>query len=119
MTQQTKNVKQQVLRRMEGKVAIVTGASRGMGAVTARLLAQEGAAVVLASRTKDAMEAIAHNIIAEGGEAMVAPTDVGDPGSVERLVKQTLDKYGRLDAAFNNAGSTHMPTLLADLSISE
>ena len=100
---------------LDGKVALVAGASRGIGAVTARAFAQAGAAVVLAARDKDALESVAEGIRAEGGEALAVPTDVGDPASVEQLVQQAEATFGHLDAAFNNATDGPMPAPLADL----
>ena len=102
----------------EGKVALVAGASRGIGAVTARAFAQGGAAVVLAARDARALEAVAGEVRAAGGRALAVPTDVGDVGSVEHLVSQTLGTFGRLDAAFNTAhrpgpgGGCHGPLAL-------
>lgn len=91
-------------KHLAGKVALITGASQGIGAATARLFAQAGAAVVLASRSA---EELAHNveeIKVNGGEAMAVKTDVADAASVESLVKRTAEAYGRLDVAVNNAG---------------
>jgi NAD(P)-dependent dehydrogenase (short-subunit alcohol dehydrogenase family) len=87
-----------------GKVAIVTGASRGIGAAAARLFAEAGAYVTIAARSVDTLAAIAAEIEAGGGRAMSVPTDVGDEAAVERLVLRTLNEFGRLDFAFNNAG---------------
>jgi len=101
---------------LEGKVAIVTGASRGIGAAAARAFAAAGASVVLAARDEEALGLVAGHIESVGGEALAAATDVGDPASVELLVQQTITAYGRLDVAFNNAGGGHMPQPLADLS---
>ena len=100
---------------LHGKVALVAGASRGIGAVTARAFAQAGAAVVVAARDKDALEQVAEGIRAEGGQALAVPTDVGDPASVERLVQQAEETFGRLDIAFNNATDGPPPAPLADL----
>jgi NAD(P)-dependent dehydrogenase (short-subunit alcohol dehydrogenase family) len=101
------------------KVALITGASQGIGAATARVFALAGAALVLAARDEQALEAIAQEIRATGGRALAVPTDVGDPAAWERLIGQTLDTYGRLDAAFNNAGEGHRPTPLADIALED
>ncbi|MFF7245731.1 SDR family NAD(P)-dependent oxidoreductase [Embleya sp. NPDC008237] len=105
---------------LDGRVAIVTGASRGIGAATARALHRAGAAVVLAARDADALHASAAEIEAAGGRALAVPTDVTDPAAVEHLVDATLDRFGRLDAAVNNAaGGGHPPTPLADVQIAD
>jgi len=102
-------------RPLDGKVALVAGASRGIGAVTARAFARAGADVVLAARNKDALESVAEGIRADGGKALAVPTDVGDPASVEQLVQQAERTFGHLDAAFNNATDGPMPAPLAEL----
>ena len=105
---------------LAGAVVVVTGASRGIGATTARALSDAGASVVLAARDERALTAVAGEITDSGGRALVVPTDVGDPASVRRLVEQTLSTYGRLDAAFNNAaGGGHGPKPLAEVSTAE
>jgi NAD(P)-dependent dehydrogenase (short-subunit alcohol dehydrogenase family) len=104
-------------RPFDGKVALVAGASRGIGAATAGAFARAGAAVVLAARDKDALEQVADGIRAGGGRALAVPTDVGEPASVERLVAQAEATFGRLDAAFNNAADGPMPAPLADLDV--
>jgi NAD(P)-dependent dehydrogenase (short-subunit alcohol dehydrogenase family) len=107
-------------RLLGGKVAIVTGASRGIGAVVARALAEAGASVSLAARDEDALSAIAQQITSAGGRALAIPTDVGDPEAVERLVRRTTESFGRLDAAFNNAaGGGHLPTPLAEVAVED
>jgi A-factor type gamma-butyrolactone 1'-reductase (1S-forming) len=90
--------------RLEGKVAIITGASSGIGAATGRLFAREGASVVLAARRETELIHLAAEISASGGKALAVRTDVADGKSVEALIKRTLDTFGRLDVAFNNAG---------------
>lgn len=103
---------------LAGRVALVTGASRGIGAATARALARAGAAVALAARTEEALTALAEELTADGGRALAVPTDVGDPASVLRLVEQTVGAFGRLDVAVNNAAAgDHRPTPLADLPV--
>jgi len=104
---------------LEGKVAIVTGASRGIGAAAARAFADAGASVVLAARTAQAIADLAAEINAAGGRALAIPTDVIDPESVERLVEHTVASFGRLDVAFNNAGAGQMPKPLADISLED
>jgi NAD(P)-dependent dehydrogenase (short-subunit alcohol dehydrogenase family) len=104
---------------LRGKVAIITGASRGIGATASHIFADAGAMVALAARDETKMESVADTIIANGGKAIVVPTEVTDPVSVENLVKETLKTYGRLDVAFNNAGDGHMPTPLADVRVED
>lgn len=105
---------------LDGRVAIVTGASRGIGAATARALAAAGANVVVAARSEQALRVLAEEIVADGGQALAVPTDVTDPASVLRLVDQTLDAYGRLDAAVNNAAAGgHRPTPLAEVAVDD
>ncbi|WP_163989175.1 SDR family NAD(P)-dependent oxidoreductase [Pyxidicoccus caerfyrddinensis] len=106
-------------RLLEGKVAIVLGASRGIGAATARAFAAEGASVVLAARSEDALRVLAEELGRSGGTALAIRTDLGDAASVEALVKQTVSRFGRLDCAFNNAADGHMPGPLATLSVDD
>lgn len=104
---------------LDGKVAIVTGASRGIGAASARAFAAAGATVVLAARTAQAIATIAEEINASGGRALAVPTDVTDPESVQRLIETAVASFGRLDVAFNNAGAGQMPKPLAEISFAE
>ena len=107
------------VRALDGKVAIVTGAGRGIGAASARAFAEEGAAVVLAARTVAAITSVAQEIESNGGRALAVAADVTDPDSVARLIEETVATFGRLDVAFNNAGSGQMPTPLADISFED
>jgi NAD(P)-dependent dehydrogenase (short-subunit alcohol dehydrogenase family) len=102
---------------LEGKVAIVTGASRGIGAAAAVRFAAEGARVVLAARNRAALDAIAAEIRAAGGESQAVVLDVTDEGSVKRAVEAAVERFGRLDVAFNNAGAGQMPQPLADIGV--
>src|SRR3954471_22240987 len=87
-----------------GKVALVTGAAAGMGLATARAFAEAGAAVVLADFKEDAVKAVAAELVAAGHKAMAVRCDVSDDDQVEAMVDRTVSEFGRLDAAFNNAG---------------
>jgi NAD(P)-dependent dehydrogenase (short-subunit alcohol dehydrogenase family) len=92
-------------RPFTGKVAIVTGASSGIGAATARLFAARGAHVVLAARREDAIAAHAEAIRRSGGKASHIGTDVADADDVARMVAFAVETGGRLDIAVNNAGT--------------
>jgi len=90
---------------LDGKVVIVTGASSGIGLGAAKGFAAEGARVVLASRDADKGEQAAAELRSGGAEARFVRCDVADEAQVGALVATTVETYGRLDAAFNNAGS--------------
>ena len=104
---------------MSGRVALVAGASKGIGAATAAAFAAAGAAVVLAARDTSALKAIADGIEARGGRALAVGADVTDAGSMRHLVEAALSAFGRLDAAFNNASAGPMPAPLADIDPDE
>jgi NAD(P)-dependent dehydrogenase (short-subunit alcohol dehydrogenase family) len=87
-----------------GKVALVTGAASGMGLATARAFAKAGAAVVLADFKADAVKAAAEKLVAAGHKALAVRCDVSDDAQVAAMVDRTVAEFGRLDAAFNNAG---------------
>jgi NAD(P)-dependent dehydrogenase (short-subunit alcohol dehydrogenase family) len=106
-------------QQMNGRVALICGASRGIGAATATAFAAAGAAVVLAARDAAALEAVAGQIRASGGQATAVPSDVTDEGSVSALVDAALAVHGRLDYAFNNASGGPMPAPLADIDARE
>jgi NAD(P)-dependent dehydrogenase (short-subunit alcohol dehydrogenase family) len=88
----------------EGKVALVTGGAGGIGRVTALAFAQAGAAVVVADRDAAAAELVAKEITSSGGRAAAVQVDVTRNEDVKRMVAFTAERFGRLDAAFNNAG---------------
>ena len=90
--------------RLEGKVAIISGASGGMGAEEARLFAREGASVVIADIIDEDGEAVARQIEDSGGEAIYVHTDVTSAESWEAAVQATIEKYGKVDILVNNAG---------------
>ncbi|MDZ5452194.1 SDR family oxidoreductase [Labrys sp. ZIDIC5] len=92
------------MTNLNGKVALITGASSGIGAATALKLAGAGVKVGIAARRTDRLEALKTDITKEGGEALVIPMDVVDPASVEAGVKGLIEAYGSIDILFNNAG---------------
>ena len=104
---------------MHGRVALVVGASKGIGATTAEAFAAAGAAVVLAARNAAALAAVAEGIDKRGGRALAVRTDVTDADSVRNLVERTMATFGRLDAAFNNATDGPPPAPLADIDPDE
>ena len=87
-----------------GKVALVTGAAAGMGVATAKAFAEAGAAVVLADYKEEAVKSAAQKLVTVGHKAIAVPYDVSDDAQVAAMVDRTVAEFGRLDAAFNNAG---------------
>jgi 3-oxoacyl-[acyl-carrier protein] reductase len=90
----------------DSRVALVTGASRGIGRAIAERLAADGDRVVLTARSEERLEELAAQIRAAGGDAYARPCDVGDNATFEALVKSTAKEFGRLDVLVNNAGIT-------------
>ncbi len=89
---------------LQGKVALVTGGSSGIGRASALIFAREGAKVVVADMNTEGGEETVRQIRAAGGEALFVPADVSKAAEVEALVRRTVEAYGRLDCAHNNAG---------------
>jgi short-subunit dehydrogenase len=89
---------------LKGKVVLITGASSGFGEDAARLFAKEGCRVVLAARREEKLQSIATEIRGAGGEAFAIPVDVNQRAEIDRMVQVVLDRYGRVDILFNNAG---------------
>jgi NAD(P)-dependent dehydrogenase (short-subunit alcohol dehydrogenase family) len=109
--------------RLDGKIAIVTGAASGIGAATAAALAVEGARVVVADLDEDGAIEQAAGIRAAGADAIAVAADISNETAVERLVEQTLTAYGRIDVLHNNAAATRLggtvdgPVREADLAV--
>src|SRR4051794_40535235 len=93
--------------RLEGKVALITGAAGGMGKVAAELFAREGARVVVADVLDDDGDATAQGIRDGGGEAVYVHSDVSSAADAERMIATAVDTYGSLDVLYNNAGIMH------------
>lgn len=91
-------------KTLKDRVAIITGASSGIGEATARALAERGAAVVLAARNEEKLRALEIEILTSGGQALGVETDVSDRASVDELIDKTIAEFGMLDILVNNAG---------------
>lgn len=89
---------------LDGRTAIVTGASRGIGKYIAQALAREGCDIAICARTASDLEAAAEDIEAEGADVLALPMDVTEPGEPERLVKRSADRFGRIDIYVGNVG---------------
>ncbi|MEB3070994.1 SDR family oxidoreductase [[Mycobacterium] vasticus] len=98
--------------RLDGKVAVITGAGRGIGAAIALAFAQAGADVVIAARTRGQLESVAEQVRATGRHAHVVEADLSDPETVAELAATAVAEFGRLDIAVNNVGGTVPDALL-------
>lgn len=107
------------MKKLENKIAVVTGASRGLGKAIARLYAWEGAKTVLSARSRNEIERIVDELRAEGLEAAAFPCDVSDLKQVEALARFTIGEYGHFDIWVNNAGSAGPYGASMDLSIDQ
>lgn len=104
---------------LSGKVAIITGASSGIGRAAASLFSREGASLVLNARGGAALEAVAESLRDEGGDVRIVMGDVRSEDTHVRLVEQARQAFGRLDIAFNNAGTVGAMKPLAELDLSD
>jgi NAD(P)-dependent dehydrogenase (short-subunit alcohol dehydrogenase family) len=105
------------MKALDGKVAIVTGASSGIGRATALLFAAEGAKVVAAARRKQELDSLVAEIVAAGGRAVAVAGDVKDAAHAEALVATAREQFGGLDIAFNNAGTLGEMGPVAEVSL--
>lgn len=98
--------------KLEGKVAIVTGATSGMGRESAKLFAQEGAKVVVTGRNEERAKAVVDDIKEAGGEAIYVIVDMANLDEVQKIYDATMEEYGTIDVLFNNAGMLSMSPLM-------
>lgn len=92
------------MKKLENKVAIITGGNAGVGKEIAKLFASEGATVVISARRQQALDEVAKEIEEAGGKVLGVPTDISKIDDVKNLIKTTIDTYGQLDILINNAG---------------
>ncbi|WP_432695188.1 SDR family NAD(P)-dependent oxidoreductase [Marinobacterium sp. YM272] len=102
-----------------GKVALVTGGASGMGLATVKAFVKAGAAVAIADINAEAAQAVADELAAEGAKTLAIACDVTDEAAVKAMVEKTVETFGSLDAAFNNAGVQSLATETADLERAE
>ena len=107
------------MNRLAGKIAIVTGASSGIGHADARLFASEGAKVIVSARRQDELDALVEAIARDGGTAVAVAGDVCDENLAQRLVTTALERFRGLDIAFNNAGGVGPMVPLQDMKSSD
>src|SRR5579859_485107 len=101
-----------IMFRLDGKNALITGAGSGIGEAIARLFAQQGAMVIVADIQSDAAQRVTNSIIESGGAGNSLPLDVGDEIQVRKGFADVADQYGRLDILVNNAGVSHVGNIL-------
>ena len=111
-------LKSDEMGKLDGKVAIITGATSGMGRESAKLFAAEGAKVVVTGRNEERAKAVVDDIKAAGNEAIYVIADMANLDDVQKIFDATMDEYGTVDVLFNNAGMLSMSPLM-ELSIEE
>jgi NAD(P)-dependent dehydrogenase (short-subunit alcohol dehydrogenase family) len=103
--------------RVENKVAVVTGGASGIGRATSRLLAREGAAVVVADLDENGAEIVVKEIEADGGRAVAQQTDIGEEAQVEAMIDRAVETFGGVHVLFNNAADTSLNAMILDKPI--
>lgn len=93
-----------MIRKLSGTTVVITGATSGIGRETAREFAKAGAKVVIAGRRQERLQELVKEIESQGGQALAVPTDVADQAQVEKLMKEAIEQFGRVDVLVNNAG---------------
>ena len=106
-------------KKLQGQVAIITGAGRGIGAAAAERFVAAGASVVLTARSEEELEAVAARLRKQGGRAVAVPGDITDPQDVEEVVESALEQFDRVDVLVNNAGIIWPIDELADSDADE
>ena len=104
------------MAKLDGKVAVVTGASSGIGEATVRSLAAEGAAVVAGARRKERLDGLVREVVKEGGKAIAVECDVTDEEQAHGLIERAVEEFGRIDILVNNAGVMLLSTVGKGLS---
>lgn len=112
------DLQEDVMDRLKGKVAIITGATSGMGRETAYVFAEEGAKVMVIGRNEARAKEVVDNIVAKGGEAGYVIADMSDRNALDAIVDRTVEAFGTVDILFNNAGLLSLPNSL-DVSLEE
>jgi A-factor type gamma-butyrolactone 1'-reductase (1S-forming) len=102
--------------RLDGRILLVTGGSQGIGAATARLAARRGARVMISSTDEAGLARVTGEITSAGGACSWVRADITKPAEVAAMVRRTVETYGRLDLAFNNAGVSHAPLMAHEVS---
>jgi NADP-dependent 3-hydroxy acid dehydrogenase YdfG len=104
------------MAKLDGKVAVITGASSGIGEATAEALAAEGASVVIAARRRERLEDLVERISGDGGKAVAVECDITDEEQAHDLIRQAKDEFGRVDILVNNAGVMQLSEVEKGLS---
>jgi NADP-dependent 3-hydroxy acid dehydrogenase YdfG len=104
------------MAKLDAKVAVITGASSGIGEATAEALAAEGASVMIAARRRDRLEGLIERISGDGGKAVAVECDITDEEQAHGLIRQAKDEFGRVDILVNNAGVMQLSEVEKGLS---